>query len=71
MHKVKFFRKQAGKSQADLAKEIGLVPSAISNYENGTRTIDIPTAQKIVRALNRWGMDVSLSDVFPVEQTAA
>jgi transcriptional regulator with XRE-family HTH domain len=35
--KLKLLRNQMGVSQKDVAKAIGITPSAYSNYEQGTR----------------------------------
>lgn len=71
MNKIRQYRELANKSQSELGAAIGVWQTAISNYEGGIRTVDIPTAQKIVKAFNEWGLDITLSDVFPVETTAA
>lgn len=62
-------REKAGISQAELAKAIGVVPSAIGNYENGYRRPSIEQTGLIIRALKQHGVNVSIEDIFG--QTAA
>lgn len=44
-------RKNLRKTQAQIAKEIGLTEVAYRNYERGTRTPSAPTGNSIARAL--------------------
>jgi len=45
-------RKQIGWTQTDLARAIGVAPSRISEFENGTKTdCNLSTAKRIARAL--------------------
>src|SRR5699024_5473735 len=42
-------REAAGMTQADAGAALGVVPSAISSWERGTRRVDLPTATKLDR----------------------
>lgn len=44
-------RKQSGKTQKQVAQEIGTTEVAYRNYERGTRTPSAPTGNSIARAL--------------------
>ena len=53
-------RKQSGKTQAQVAKEVGIAEVAYKTYEYGKRTPTAPTGNAIARALgttseNLWG----------------
>lgn len=56
---ILFYRKQKKMSQKDLAKQIGVNNSAISNWENGINSIDIETLFKVCKAL-----DISIDTIF-------
>ena len=45
-------RKASGKTQVQVAQEVGIAAIAYQNYERGTRTPGAPTANSIARALN-------------------
>lgn len=59
MLKLKEFRTKRGLSQADLAKILGLAPSAVSNWEQGTREPNIENLTKIAIVL-----DVTVDDLI-------
>lgn len=42
-----FLRKEGQMTQADLARELGVKPNTISNYENGNSMPDLDTVQKL------------------------
>ena len=44
-------RKQSGKTQKQVAQEIGTTEVAYQRYERGTRTPSAPTGNSIARAL--------------------
>lgn len=46
--KIKLLRREAGLSQEDLAKKLGITQKSICNYENNTR---FPKGQKIITGL--------------------
>ncbi|WP_439242399.1 helix-turn-helix transcriptional regulator [Lonepinella sp. BR2474] len=60
-------REKVGMTQYQLAEMIGRKQNSISYYELGLRTPSLFTAQQIVKKLNEQGANVSLEDIFPVE----
>lgn len=66
--KLKNFRKMAGLTQSALAEAADVSQALITHIERGRRTnILLPTARKIVAALNQRGVSCSVDDVFPPE----
>lgn len=65
---LKFYRKIAGLSQADLARKLGLSPSTISMYEVGQRQPDFETEEKIADFFN---VDLNTLRGKDVEQMTA
>lgn len=64
MNNLKAYRKQAGYSQADLSRLVGVTQAAISYYEQG----NIPALDKcraIIDALKKRGVKAKIDDVFP------
>jgi transcriptional regulator with XRE-family HTH domain len=49
---IRRLREQAGMTQADLGKVLGVTHSAVSLIENGKRGISLKQADKIAAALN-------------------
>lgn len=49
---LKYFRKQAGLSQASLAAKVGVKPSTISMYEVGKRQPDFETEEALADFFN-------------------
>lgn len=49
--RIKYYRQQNGLTQKQLGEAVGVVESAIRNYELGKRTPDIPTLQNIALEL--------------------
>jgi transcriptional regulator with XRE-family HTH domain len=50
--KIAARRQQLGWTQTDLAREIGIAPSRISEFENGMKTdCNLSTAKRLARAL--------------------
>ena len=47
--RLKALREERGMSQNQLAKELGISRGSISFYENGQRTADIETLEKVAR----------------------
>ena len=47
---LKLFRKNAKKTQEEMAEELNLTQSCISKYENGNKTLDLPTFLRWVSA---------------------
>lgn len=46
------YRVSLGKTQAELASEVGVNPNTISQYESGVRKPDIVMLKKLAKALN-------------------
>ncbi|OOH91877.1 transcriptional regulator [Pasteurellaceae bacterium 15-036681] len=67
MNKISEVRKRVSVTQAQLAEVLDFGQGRIANYELGTRTPSLATARKIVEALNRFGAEVTIDDVFPPE----
>ncbi|MDE8035752.1 helix-turn-helix domain-containing protein [Actinobacillus equuli subsp. equuli] len=67
MNKLAEFRNKIGISQLQLAQELNCGQGRISNYELGTRTPSLAISRKLVEALNKFGANVSIDDVFPPE----
>jgi putative transcriptional regulator len=59
-NKIREFRKEKGLRQVDLAKELGIFQSEISDLETGKRKPNIYLAKKIAKVL---GKDVN--EIFP------
>ena len=49
--RLKEAREAAGRSQADLAREVGVTPGAYSYFESGDRIPSLPVIKKIARSL--------------------
>lgn len=58
--KIKYYRKQKGLTQDDLAKKLGLVKGTISNYETGYRT---PQETRLFELTDI--LEISMNDLFP------
>ncbi|HGN9321558.1 helix-turn-helix transcriptional regulator [Morganella morganii] len=65
MNNIKQLRLKAGATQQEIAELIGCTRSALSHYEKGRRYPSITLGQKIVRALCSFGVETSMSEVFP------
>jgi transcriptional regulator with XRE-family HTH domain len=61
---ILFYRKKNKLTQKQLAEKIGVQNSAISNWENGTNSIDIETLFKVCEVLG-----ISMNTVFGTEET--
>ena len=65
--RIKLLRKKKGLKQDELAAAIGLSPSAVSNYEQGTRVPKEDTLKALVEVLDStpdyilWGIESSSS----------
>ena len=60
-------RQKSGKTQKQVAKEIGVTEIAYSRYELGTRTPNAPIGNSIARALETtseylWGFNIQNSN---------
>ena len=49
---IRKLRKLKGMTLNALAEKVGVTPQCISNYEQGIRNVDLPTAASIAAALN-------------------
>ncbi|WP_427838888.1 helix-turn-helix transcriptional regulator [Actinobacillus pleuropneumoniae] len=67
MNKILIFRKEIGLTQMELANEIGITQGALGHYEQGRRKPSLAMSRKLVEALNKFGANVSIDDVFPPE----
>ncbi len=56
------YRKQAKISQTELAKQLGISPSSVSNWEQGLNSIDIDTLFRVCKILG-----VKISQMADVE----
>ena len=60
---LRLLRKQKQISQAVLAKQIGVVPGTISNYENGTSKPDFEQLERIIKFLDIPAHDLLYTDL--------
>ena len=67
MNNIKELRDQVGKTQSDLAAELGITQGAVAHYEKSRRKPGLDTCRKIASVINRWGVKCSINDVFPPE----
>lgn len=65
MSRLKFYRLQAGMTQDEVAKELDVHPSAISNWERGLNP-PLPKYRKKLRALYH----ATEEELFPKEEQA-
>lgn len=65
MSVFKTFREKHGLTQAELATALGLKSqAAVSNYENGERDPEIPTARKFIAYAKKKGDRYTLDDIY-------
>ena len=67
MNNIKELRDKAGKTQSDLAAELGITQGAVAHYEKSRRKPGLDTCRKIASVINRWWVKCSINDVFPPE----
>ncbi|MCX9104027.1 MULTISPECIES: helix-turn-helix transcriptional regulator [Aeromonas] len=67
MNNIKELRDKAGKTQSDLAAELGITQGAVAHYEKSRRKPGLNTCRKIASVINNWGVQCSINDVFPPE----
>lgn len=65
MTNIKQILRTLGKSQDDLAKQVGVSQSSINHYVQGNRKPSYEMAWKIVKELNHFGASCSFDEVFP------
>jgi putative transcriptional regulator len=63
-NRIKEIRKKKGLRQSELAKEVGIFQSEISEIETGVRKPNVYLAKKIARALG-----VSIGEIFWIEKS--
>ncbi|MBD0785818.1 helix-turn-helix transcriptional regulator [Vibrio sp. Y2-5] len=68
MTNIKQVLRTLGKSQDELAKQVGVSQSSINHYVKGNRKPSYEMAWKIVKELNCFGASCSFDDVFPDPQ---
>lgn len=72
--RIKLLRKKKGLKQDELAAAIGLSPSAVSNYEQGTREPKEDTLKALVEVLDStpdyilWGIESSSRPILTAEE---
>lgn len=72
--RIKLLRKKKGLKQDELAAAIGLSPSAVSNYEQGTRVPKEDTLKALVEVLDStpdyilWGIESSSRPILTAEE---
>ncbi len=69
MKEIKRIRVALGMSQNQLAKAIALGPSAICNYENGSRRPKISHAIHIVYFARSKGIQTSLDAIYGIDSS--
>src|SRR4051794_813334 len=63
---LRFYREEAGLTQAELADEVGKTKVSINHFERGRRHPSAPTAERIAQELDeRLDMEVTLAALFP------
>ena len=67
---IKTLRNRAGITQKKLGDMCGLSQTAIANYEAGIRNLSLGNAMKIVSALRKLGVKVSMRDLEDVSKIA-
>ncbi|PHR17866.1 MAG: transcriptional regulator [Sphingopyxis sp.] len=70
MNRIKHLREKRQVTQSALRKELGWTQPRIANYESGIRTPGLSESREIVAALNALGVECTLDQVFPVEESA-
>lgn len=65
---LKEWREEKGLTQADMAKELGIVVSSYNMYETGQRAVPFDKAKKIAEILNAGMDDIFLPQKFTVSK---
>lgn len=60
---IKKYRQEKGLTQKELAGKINISERALQNYENGERTPNVITAQRIASALGE-----EIQNIFPISE---
>lgn len=67
MNNIKELRDKAGKTQSDLAAELGITQGAVAHYEKSRRKPGLDTCRKIASVINRWGCSAQSTMYFPLK----
>ncbi len=67
-NRIHALRKQTGISQEVLGEEVGCNKSKISKLENGNQELTQNWMVKIANALNKYGLNITASDLLPPGQ---
>lgn len=65
MNNIATIRKKLNLSSSELLAHLGWKGGRLRNYENGLRTPGLKECRSIVDALNHYGANCTLDDVFP------
>ena len=68
MNNLRAIRTKLGITQGHLASALGVTKGAVCHYENSKRNMNIDQCRAIVYALNNFGAEVTIDDVFPPTQ---
>jgi putative transcriptional regulator len=71
MNNLRAIRTRLGITQGHLANALGITKGAVCHYENGKRNVNLAQCRTIVSALNTFGANVGIDDVFPPENTTS
>jgi transcriptional regulator with XRE-family HTH domain len=67
MKTVKPIRALLGLSQVDLAEALGVVQSAVSQYERGSITIGLDAAKRLIDIARGKGIQISLDQIYGLQ----
>jgi len=70
MSNIKSIRERMSITQSVLAATVGVTQGAIAHYENDRRKPGLEESRRIVLALNEFGANTTLDEVFPPDSSA-